>query len=108
MLENLVSNAIKYTPPGGRVTVNITPGKGTVSIEVHDTGIGIPEGEQLRLFEEFFRASNARRLEETGTGLGLSIVKQTVERHGGRIRVQSKEGQGTTFIVDLPLTQPVG
>ncbi len=108
MLENLVSNAIKYTPPGGRVTVNITPADGTVTIEVRDTGIGIPEGEQPRLFEEFFRASNARRLEETGTGLGLSIVKQTVERHGGRIRVQSKEGQGTTFVVDLPLTQPLG
>ena len=72
-------------------------------LEVRDTGIGIPQEEQEKLFGEFFRAANARSLGETGTGLGLAIVKSTVEQHGGRIEVESAEGQGSVFRVFLRL-----
>jgi len=103
MLENLVSNAIKYTPAEGRVGLTVAAGEGKVLIvEVRDTGIGVPRAEQASLFREFFRASNARALEETGTGLGLAIVKRTAERHGGDVRLDSEEGRGTTFTVRLP------
>lgn len=102
MLENLVSNAIKYTPAGGNVEVQIDRADG-VRIQVRDTGIGIPRSEQPRVFSEFFRASNAKKVEEAGTGLGLAIVKQIVELHGGRIQMASDEGEGTSFLVDLPL-----
>ena len=103
MLENLISNAIKYTARGGRVSVGIRniENRG-VRIEVRDTGIGIPREDMSRLFEEFFRASNASKVEEIGTGLGLAIVKQIVDRHDGRINVESEEGKGSTFIVNLP------
>lgn len=104
LLENLVSNAIKYTPEGGEVAVGIAEGEpGEVRITVRDTGIGIPEKEQGKLFQEFFRATNAKRLTPAGTGLGLALVKQTVERHHGRIRVESAEGQGTTVTVEIPV-----
>jgi signal transduction histidine kinase len=103
MLENLVSNAIKYTPSGGRVGIIISrAGPHLVRIEVRDTGIGIPTTERSRLFSDFFRASNARRMEACGTGLGLAIVKAAAERHGGNVEVQSEEGKGSSFIVHLP------
>ena len=103
MLENLVSNAIKYTPSGGRVSLTLGSGEPNhLRIEIRDTGIGIPVEEQSQLYGEFFRASNAKTVSEHGTGLGLAIVKQTAELHGGRIRVESKESEGTTFTVDLP------
>jgi signal transduction histidine kinase len=101
VISNLLSNAIKYTPKEGRVSLSMKPAEDKVVFEVSDTGIGIPENEQDSLFSEFFRATNAKNLAETGTGLGLSIVKSTVEQHGGRIEVQSREGQGTTFRVLL-------
>ena len=101
IITNLLSNAIKYTPPGGRVRLRLAEADGKLLFEVADTGIGIPQGEQDRLFSEFFRASNARQLAETGTGLGLTIVKSTVEQHGGSIEVQSREGKGTTVRVFL-------
>ncbi|MFH1144637.1 MAG: GAF domain-containing sensor histidine kinase [Candidatus Eisenbacteria bacterium] len=103
MLENLVSNALKYTPSGGEVNVSFAGGTDDGwLIVVTDTGIGIPESDQPRLFTEFFRASNARKLEEVGTGLGLSIVKQTVTWHGGTVRLTSTEGRGTRVTVELP------
>jgi len=104
LMENLVSNAIKYTPRGGEVTVRFEHGEpGEVRIVVADTGIGIPEREQGRLFQEFFRASNAKKHSPAGTGLGLALVKQTVERHHGRIAIDSAEGRGTTVTVDIPV-----
>ncbi len=107
LLENLVSNAIKYTLRGGKVVVAFERAAADrIRLSVRDTGIGIPAAEQAKLFTEFFRASNARKLEEVGTGLGLSIVKQTVEQHGGTLNVTSQEGQGTTFTVELPLASP--
>lgn len=104
MMENLVSNAIKYTPAGGEVRVRCERGEpGEIRIRVRDTGIGIPEKEQGKLFQEFFRAANAKRHSPAGTGLGLALVKQTVERHHGRIRVDSAEGRGTSVTIDLPV-----
>lgn len=104
LMENLVSNAIRYTPAGGTVTVRFEHGApGEVRIVVADTGIGIPEREQGRLFQEFFRAANAKKHSPAGTGLGLALVKQTVERHHGRIAVASAEGRGTTVTVDIPV-----
>jgi len=101
IVSNLLSNAVKYTPRGGEVRMKLSPEEDKVVFEVSDTGIGIPESEQQRLFSEFFRAENAKKLDEIGTGLGLSIVKTIVEQHGGSIEVQSREGQGSTFRVLL-------
>ncbi len=109
MLENLASNAIKYTPAGGKIEVTFKRGGDKdrpITIVVQDTGIGIPPEEQHLLFSEFFRAANAREVEEIGTGLGLAIVKHIVDLHQGRIRVQSREGSGTTFTIDLPAYLP--
>lgn len=104
LMENLVSNAIRYTPEGGAVRVRFERGEpGEVRIVVSDTGIGIPADEQGKLFQEFFRASNAKRHSPAGTGLGLALVKRTVERHHGTIRVESAEGRGTTVVIDLPV-----
>jgi signal transduction histidine kinase len=101
IISNLLSNAVKYTPKGGTVRTTLCLEEDKVIFEVTDTGIGIPESEQKRLFSEFFRAKNAKKLNEVGTGLGLSIVKSTVEQHGGSIEVESREGMGTTFRVLL-------
>jgi signal transduction histidine kinase len=102
MFSNLVDNAIKYTPPGGKIDVIGEPTDGEIAIHVSDTGIGIPENKLPRVFERFYRVDKARSKETGGTGLGLSIVKHTVENHGGRISVRSKPGEGTTFTVYLP------
>ena len=106
VMENLVSNAIKYTPEGGSVNVHFGRQEAdTIEIRVEDTGIGIPVNEQEKLFQEFFRASNAKRHTTTGTGLGLALVKQTVERHKGDVQINSTEGEGTEVIVRLPIHQ---
>jgi len=102
LVENLVSNAIKFTPAGGDVRVSVTPVNGVVRLEVADTGIGIAPEEQQRLFERFFRASTASEHQIPGTGLGLYITRAIVEAHGGSIGVRSDPGQGTSFCVELP------
>ena len=103
VMDNLVSNAIKYTPAGGEVEVSFSrPAGDRVRIQVRDSGIGIPSSEQDRLFEEFFRATNAKKATPAGTGLGLALVKQAVEHHRGRVTVTSEEGTGTTVVVRLP------
>lgn len=102
ILNNLVGNALRYTPKG-EVGVHLAREGDVARITVRDTGIGIPADALPRLFEEFFRAPNARAIEERGTGLGLTIVKALVERYHGTIEVQSSEGHGTTFVVRLPL-----
>jgi signal transduction histidine kinase len=104
VLDNLVSNALKFTPEGGRVEVSTKVNGDLVLVEVTDNGIGIPVADQPRLFERFFRSSVAEEQAIPGTGLGLAIVKAIVEAHKGEIRVESTEGRGTTFRVDLPLT----
>jgi two-component system phosphate regulon sensor histidine kinase PhoR len=102
---NLVGNAIKYTPAGGEVTVLPCGSGGEISVAVTDTGIGIPPEALPHLFEEFYRAPNARAAKITGTGLGLAIVKELVDRYGGRIEVESRLGEGSTFTVTLPACQ---
>jgi signal transduction histidine kinase len=103
LLDNLVSNAIKFTPAGGRVAVQLAPRDGLVRFEISDTGIGITELERERLFERFFRAQTALDRQIQGTGLGLYISKAIVEAHGGRIGVDSMAGEGTTFVVEIPV-----
>jgi len=103
VLSNLVSNAIKYTPEGGNVVISYTVADRWVSIEVKDTGLGIPEADQEKLFTKFFRASNTKDNLIEGTGLGLYIVRQAVKRMEGNLSFGSKEGVGTRFIVDIPL-----
>ena len=102
MFTNLVDNAVKYTPPGGRVEVTGGCEGSEVVIWVSDTGIGIPEGKLPRIFERFYRVDKARSKETGGTGLGLSIVKHIAENHGGRVTVESALGEGSTFTVYLP------
>jgi two-component system, OmpR family, sensor histidine kinase SenX3 len=102
MFTNLVDNAVKYTPPGGRVEVTGGCEGSELVIRVRDTGIGIPEGKLPRIFERFYRVDKARSKETGGTGLGLSIVKHTAENHGGRVTVESTLGEGSTFTVYLP------
>ncbi len=96
-ITNLLHNAIKYTPINGAIGVTAIDDGEFARLEVSDTGIGIPEEDQDKVFDEFFRAGNAKKAEKDGTGLGLSIVKQIVERHGGKRWVDSKEGEGITF-----------
>jgi PAS domain S-box-containing protein len=103
LVDNFVSNAIKFTPAGGRVVVRVLEEGGSAVIEVSDTGMGIPDAEQDRLFERFFRTSTATAQAIQGTGLGLTISKAIAEAHGGRISFTSVEGEGTTFRIGLPL-----
>jgi signal transduction histidine kinase len=103
LFNNLISNAVRYTPAGGSVRVALRPAGGEVEVRVEDSGIGIDPEHLGHLFEDFFRAPNARSFSENGTGLGLSIVKQSVQMHGGTVRVESELGRGTRFIVTLPV-----
>jgi signal transduction histidine kinase len=103
VLDNLVSNGLKFTPSGGRVEVRLSSEDGAAMLEIEDSGVGIPADEQEHLFERFFRSSNATENAIPGTGLGLTITKAIVERHGGRIEVESAENAGTTVRVQLPL-----
>jgi signal transduction histidine kinase len=100
---NLVSNAIKYTKPGGTVTVYLRREGQTLVGAVQDTGIGISAQDQSRIFQEFYRTDEAKAMEQQGTGLGLSIVKRIVEINGGQISLQSEVGVGSTFTFILPL-----
>jgi two-component system, OmpR family, phosphate regulon sensor histidine kinase PhoR len=106
IVKNLVSNAIQYNAPGGRVEVRLHAEDGTQVLEVEDTGIGIPHHDLARVFERFYRVDSARSRETGGTGLGLSIVRHAVESHGGTIGVDSLLGEGTTFRVTLPIEPP--
>jgi signal transduction histidine kinase len=106
VLDNLVSNAVKFTPDGGRVAVTLSSSDDRARIEVVDTGVGIAAAEQSKLFERFFRSSTATASAIPGTGLGLAITKAIVERHGGTIAIESAENEGTTVLVELPIEAP--
>lgn len=108
VLENLLNNAIKYTPGPGSVRVRLSRLDGRGVLEVEDTGIGIPPRDLDRIFERFYRVDKARSREVGGTGLGLSIVRNLVRKMEGDVRVQSEEGRGTRFTVELPLVQRSG
>jgi len=102
LLGNLLDNAVKYTPPGGVVTVSLTADASRVTLVVADTGIGISPEAMPHVFDEFYRASNAKDMGAEGTGLGLSLVKRIVDLYRGQMHVESKPGKGTTFTVVLP------
>ncbi len=103
VLTNLLDNAIKYTPAGGKVTVNTSQTAGEIKVTITDTGPGIPEADRARVFERFYRVDTHRSREMGGTGLGLAIVKHIVALHKGRSGVDSVEGQGSKFWFTLPL-----
>ncbi len=102
-LHNLVGNAIKYTPNGGRVTVAPEVRDGKLVVEVADTGIGIKPEEHELIFEKFYRAKDEKVARISGTGLGLTLAREVARLHGGDITVQSTPDQGSTFTVSLPL-----
>jgi signal transduction histidine kinase len=105
VLDNLISNAIKFNRPGGEVSVRLRPsGEGMALIEVGDSGLGIPEEEQQRVFERFYRGREATRV--SGTGIGLATVRELVEAHGGRIELSSRLGEGTLVRVRWPMDRP--
>ena len=105
VLNNLLNNAIKYSPVGGNVGVTIEEdaARQVAIVSVRDSGIGIPVEQQARVFGRFVRADNARAHGIGGTGLGLYLCRELVERHGGRIWFESEEGEGSTFHITLPL-----
>ena len=106
VLQNLLDNAIQYTPSGGQIMLSASADGGEVTLTVSDTGIGIPQADQPRIFERFYRVDVARSREVGGTGLGLSIAKHLVEAHGGRIWVDSEVGQGSQFHFTVPIFDP--
>jgi two-component system phosphate regulon sensor histidine kinase PhoR len=105
VIDNLVSNAIKYTPDGGRVKVTGLCTAESVTVEVTDTGLGIPEEDLPHIFNAFYRVRHSEQEDVEGSGLGLSIVKTIVEQHDGRVDVKSEPGKGSTFRVILPRFQ---
>lgn len=102
-LENLLDNALKYTPKGSRLEIAARPKSGDIEVSVRDNGPGIPAEDLPHIFERFYRVDKGRSREKGGTGLGLSIVKHIVQLHGGRVRVESTPGQGSTFLFTLPV-----
>jgi signal transduction histidine kinase len=107
VIDNLISNALKFTPAGGRVEARASERNGRARIEIADTGKGIAAAEQERLFERFYRTAQAQTDAVPGVGLGLSIAKAIIEAHGGTISCESVEGAGTTFAIELPLAAHV-
>jgi signal transduction histidine kinase len=103
VIQNLIDNALHYTLSGGEVTVLLTCGTKELQVQVKDTGLGIPDREQAKIFEKFFRASNIKTVYTEGSGLGLYITKHIVDIHGGKIWFESEESKGTTFTFTLPL-----
>lgn len=103
VVRNLIDNAVKYSPQGGPVTVRVERQDGRARLAVSDEGIGIPSEALPQLFAPFYRAGNAQRCHAAGVGLGLHVVREVVALHGGTIEVESKEGEGSTFTVSLPL-----
>jgi two-component system phosphate regulon sensor histidine kinase PhoR len=103
VLTNLIHNAVKFTPPGGKITISAQANEDEMVFTVKDTGVGIPDDDLLRVFERFYKADRARS--GGGTGLGLAIAKHVIQAHGGRIWAESVEGQGSTFFFTLPLVE---
>ena len=102
-IANMLANSVKYTPENGKISVKVKGEGDSVLIQIADNGIGIPKDELSKIFDEFYRASNAKEVERKGTGLGLAIAKQVVERHRGKIWVESEMGKGSSFYIKLPI-----
>lgn len=107
IIHNLIDNALKYTPDGGDIHLTLSAERSHALLTVTDNGVGIPEEDQKHIFERFYRVDKARSRATGGTGLGLSIVHEMVTMHGGEITVESQPGQGSTFMVRLPVKQEV-
>lgn len=105
LIDNLIDNAIKYTPAGGLISVRLMKDQATAELQVVDSGVGISPQHQQRIFERFYRVDKARSLDLGGTGLGLSIVKNIAQQHGGSVSLESKSGHGSTFTVKFPLSR---
>ncbi|NJR12528.1 ATP-binding protein [bacterium] len=103
-MSNLIENAIKFTPAGGRIGVTAHSTRSMIQISVWDTGIGIPVPIQARIFDPFYRGEQKGAEHVSGSGLGLNLVKTVIESHRGRVDVESHEGQGATFHVYLPVS----
>jgi signal transduction histidine kinase len=106
VIVNLLDNAIKYTPPGGAITLSVRAHNGAVVCEVSDNGVGIPAAALPHVFDRFYRVDPARNREQGGAGLGLAIVKAICAAHNGRVEVTSTEGAGSCFRVFLPPPRP--
>jgi signal transduction histidine kinase len=104
VIQNLLDNAVKYTPENGKIEIEISLKGKNVQFKIKDSGIGIPDSQKDRIFTRFFRASNVFNVKETGSGLGLSIVKEVIDDYGGRVWLESNSGKkGTTFLFTLPI-----
>ena len=102
-VENVLENALRYTPAGGRISISIRPRDETLTIDIRDTGPGIEAGELEHIFDRFYRAAPSTDVEPTrGAGLGLAIARRAVELHGGILQCESQLGEGTTFRFELP------
>ena len=99
----MLDNAIKFTDPGGVVTITLHQNRHSLKISIRDTGIGIPLDDQWAIFDRFYRVEQATSAREKGAGLGLYIAKNIIEMHGGRIRVSSEVGKGSEFLITLPM-----
>lgn len=104
VIQNLLENAAKYTPVGGKITIDFKVVEPVLEISISDSGIGIPEADKKKIFSRFFRASNAVKVETDGSGLGLFIAQGIVDKHGGKIWFDSKVGEGTTFHFTIPIS----
>ncbi len=102
ILGTLLSNAIDYSKPGQKIILDVEENPETIIFFVRDFGIGIPKKEQSRIFERFYRASNAKNLKPSGTGLGLNITKMLAEKIGAEISFESKENKGSVFYLNIP------
>jgi two-component system sensor histidine kinase VicK len=105
VLDNIISNALKYSPEGGKISFQVKEQVDHIEVSVKDEGIGIPKESVKKIFERFYRVDKARSRKMGGTGLGLAIAKEMVEAHGGEIWVESEEGKGTTVFFTLPYEQ---
>ena len=108
IIFNLVENAVKYNLPGGRVLITARPELDRAVLTVEDTGVGIPQEDLAKIFDRFYRVDKARSRAAGGTGLGLSIVQDTARRHGGTVKAQRREPEGTCFTVTFPLCRGEG
>jgi len=104
VFDNILANAVKYTPPKGKISIKSFRREKDVQFKISDTGIGIPKKDIDKVFSKFFRSKNAVGFETSGSGLGLYVAKNIIERHGGTITLESEEGKGTTFIITLPIS----
>jgi signal transduction histidine kinase len=103
VLQNLIENAVKYTPEFGKIEIAVEFTNTFFKFKIKDNGVGIPEKDQKKLFSKFFRAENVMRMQTEGSGLGLFIVKNIIIKHGGDITYKSQEGKGTEFVITLPM-----